>query len=191
MLVPSICPINLSADDVSASFKLGLNDVHLGLLISSQKFGSNELHCVIVILFKKDDPTIRIRVFKFSFLVLSWRFLADKEVVSASGSHCDLHVVRFPFVVIHTIWSMNKRGMNFTDSDVSVEFDVFLPTQKEITILYICLVVILFPKLRCPFLRVEGPFSLIHWVSPRISEFNNQLLANEERSQKRVGVSWN
>ena len=55
MLVPSISPINLSADDVSASFKLGLNDVHLSLLISSQKFGSNELHCVIVTLITECD----------------------------------------------------------------------------------------------------------------------------------------
>ena len=183
MLVPSISPINLSADDVSASFKLGLNDVHLSLLISSQKFGSNELHCVIVIFFEKDDSTIRICVLKFGFLVLSRGFLADKEVIGAFGSHCELHVVGLPFIVIHAIGSMNKSGMNFADSDVCVEFDVFLPAQKENTILYICLVFILFPKLRRPFLRVEGPFSLIHWVSPRISEFNNQLLANEEGSQ--------
>jgi len=57
---------------------------------------------------------------------------------------------------------MNKSGMNFANGDVSIELDILLPTQKEITIFYICLVVVLFPQLRCPFLGVEGPFSLIH-----------------------------
>jgi hypothetical protein len=73
-------------------------------------------------------------------------------VISAFGWHCDLHIVRLPLIVEHTIRSMNESGVNFADGDVCVEFNVFLPTQKEIAIFQIRFIVVLFPKLRCPLL---------------------------------------
>lgn len=67
---------------------------------------------------------------------------------------------------------MHKGRVELADNNFTEEGSEIFPIHIERSVLGIFVVVVLIPKLLCPFIRVEGPVSLPDQLTPRISQLD-------------------